>query len=257
MAENSALNSTLGIPEHSQRLCGLLAIETSGSAGSVAWAEGTQVRKIIPLDPNRRTAATLTAALGELLAAAGESPRRIDVVAVANGPGSFTGLRIGVTAAKMLAYALQCPLVAVDTLAAMAGALWQADPRVEHAVVAINAYRQQVFAARWSRRHWEAAAEDNTLAARSGVRPLAEWQQEIAALDPTVTVAADPAVVRALLRTAAPIAASKVAAVQQLWPDAGDVARLGLRLARGGHYVSPWELKPNYLRDSAAEEKLR
>lgn len=253
MVKNSVNTAAPRDNARSQRLCGLIAIETSGSAASVAWRHGEQTEQLIHLDPKRRTAATLTAAIGELLVTARQQSRSVDVIAVANGPGSFTGLRIGVTAAKMLAYALNCRLVAVDTLAAMAGAVWRAQPQCEAACVAINAYRGQLFVAHWSRADWLAAAQEDRLADASQVCSAADWHAALAKPRLGASLAAEPSVARA----SDGLRAAGTAAILSLRPTAEDVAVLGRRLADGGHFVSPLELKPNYLRDSAAEEKLR
>lgn len=239
-------------------MCGLIAIETSGRTGSVAWCDGQQPPQLIELDSAQRTTATLAPALAELLAAARRQQRSIDLIAVANGPGSFTGVRIGVTTAKMLAYALGCRLVAVDTLAAMAGAAFQQNADCESVAVAINAYRQQLFVADWTRDQWLAAAQNNALAERSRVCATADWPPPADARRGQHRCAAEPAVARSLHQTMSerPSPAAGPAIVP-LWPTAVDVARLGRRLAEAGHFVSPLALRPNYLRESAAEEKLR
>ena len=61
-----------------------------------------------PLDPTRRSAQTLAPAIATLLDAVEWRPADVELVAVATGPGSFTGLRIGVTTAKAFAYAAGC-----------------------------------------------------------------------------------------------------------------------------------------------------
>ncbi len=253
MPENFAASDKSFRKDSSQRFCGLLAIETSGAAGSVAWSDSDQPPSLIRLDPARRTTVTLAAAIADLLAAARKSNRTIEVVAVANGPGSFTGLRIGVTAAKMLAYALGCRLVAVDTLACMAAAVWRDQPHCAQVCVAINAYRQQLFVARWTRGDLEMAAQKNTLAAHSQLWSTAAWHAQVANPQVGVTLAAQ----RSVAQASQTLPAGQTAAIASLWPTAIDVAELGSRLASGGHFISPLELKPNYLRDSAAEEKLR
>ena len=67
------------------------------------------------------------------------------MVSVADGPGSFTGLRIGVTTAKTLCYALELPLVAIDSLAAIAATALHDHPAYERIWAVLNAYRGQVF----------------------------------------------------------------------------------------------------------------
>lgn len=257
MAEKVTAHAQSLPTDRSQRLCGLIAIETSGRTGSVAWCDGQHPPRLIELDPASRTTATLAPAIAELLADARALHRSVDMVAVASGPGSFTGVRIGVTSAKMLAYALGCRLVAVDTLAAMAGAVFRQRPNCQSVSVAINAYRQQLFVADWTRDQWTAAAEDNTLATRSRVSPVDQWPLPAAGRSDPVW-AAEPAVVRSLRQTRSqePVQ-GELPEIMSLWPSALDVAQLGRRLAESGHFISPLVLRPNYLRDSAAEEKLR
>jgi tRNA threonylcarbamoyladenosine biosynthesis protein TsaB len=108
-----------------------LLIETSGKVGKVGLARGEGVVRAIDLDAARRHARDLSATVGGLLA--GEQLRPADLcgVMVSVGPGSYTGLRVGVMSAKTLAYATGCRVVAVPTFAAIAsrapaeaGALW-------------------------------------------------------------------------------------------------------------------------------------
>src|SRR4051794_34023150 len=98
----------------------LLILETSGRAGQVGLASGAQVRGVRTLEASRRQARDLVPATAELLAEQGWRARDLDGVVVSRGPGSYTGLRVGLMSAKALAYATGCPLVAVDTFAAIA-----------------------------------------------------------------------------------------------------------------------------------------
>ena len=88
-----------------------------------------------------RTATSITPEIRDLL-----QGRKVQWVSVARGPGSFTGLRIGVTTAKTLAFGWQAQLIAVDSLAAVASAAFENDPKSTAVWVAVNAYRGQVFA---------------------------------------------------------------------------------------------------------------
>lgn len=217
---------------------------------------------VIDLPASQRTAVSLAAAIAECLEIGRRRAEPIGLVAVANGPGSFTGLRIGVTTAKALAYGLGCRLIGVDTLATLAGGVWRTDDRWTAATVALNAYRGQLFVAHWRRDEWEAAADAAALARGSQVwsvakwtESLARWRRSIAGAEAShhaeagTAFAAEPAVVRltASADDRPPITLS---------PHALDVAGLARRLAVAGSDVSPMSLLPNYLRDSAAEEKL-
>ncbi|HEX5471854.1 MAG TPA: tRNA (adenosine(37)-N6)-threonylcarbamoyltransferase complex dimerization subunit type 1 TsaB, partial [Lacipirellulaceae bacterium] len=103
--------------EHAKRI---LAIETSGRHGSVATLGGEvgEARLVgqLALTGDQRTAQSLAPAMQQLLAAAQWTPESLDLVAVTVGPGSFTGLRIGVTTAKAFAYAVGADIIRVNTL---------------------------------------------------------------------------------------------------------------------------------------------
>ncbi|PID81102.1 tRNA (adenosine(37)-N6)-threonylcarbamoyltransferase complex dimerization subunit type 1 TsaB [bacterium DOLZORAL124_64_63] len=75
----------------------------------------------------------------------------LEGIAVTSGPGSFTGLRIGVATAKGLAYGLGCRLTAVNTLEAMAAALLEEHPRHQWAVPCLDARRREIYAAVYRR----------------------------------------------------------------------------------------------------------
>lgn len=99
---------------------GRLLIETSGKVGRVGLARGDAVVRAVALDETRRHARDLAAVVGGLLAAEGLRPADLAGVMVGIGPGSYTGLRVGLMSAKALAYATGCALVAVPTFAAVA-----------------------------------------------------------------------------------------------------------------------------------------
>ncbi len=214
--------------------------------GSLAWCLPGQPLTQQTLPADQRTAATLAAAIGEVLADFRSHSVPLETIAVNVGPGSFTGLRIGVTTAKTLAYALQCRLVAVDGLAALAGAVFRRHPTVAATSVAVNAYRQQLYVANWDRDAWENAFSDNSHSARSQVWPTERWFSEASVSQNsghTFTVSA------AVCKQAP----ANVNVIEHN-VTALDIAQMGLRLAAGGHFVDPVACNPQYLRPSAAEE---
>src|SRR4051812_21019798 len=83
----------------------LLLLETSQPVALVALADGDALGAVRRLDETRRHARDLAPAVADLLAAAGWRPRDLDGVAVGSGPGSYTGLRVGLMSAKALAFA--------------------------------------------------------------------------------------------------------------------------------------------------------
>src|ERR671931_2186537 len=98
----------------------LLAIETSTLAGGVALLENDRIVGEYALDLRVTHSERVMAAVDRLMADARWRPGDVGAVAVAVGPGSFTGLRIGLSTVKGLALALGTPVAAVPTLDAMA-----------------------------------------------------------------------------------------------------------------------------------------
>ena len=223
----------------------IVALETSGRTGTIALAErgagGVATLSQRALPPGQRTARTLLPELQAALAEVQWKPRDVQLVAVTSGPGSFTGLRIGVVAAKTLAYATGATLVGVPTLAALAegapagaGPLW----------AVLDAQRSELFAARFDR---SAPAAEQT-GVPFEVLPADQWLARLSVGD----AATGPPLAKLQERLPAGVAPLEPA----YWaPAASAVARLGAALAARGETVDPLQLVPLYGRLSAAEEK--
>lgn len=97
----------------------LLHIETSETICSVALAENGNLIRLRETTEERQHASALAVLIQDLMAETGTSIKSLDAVAVSKGPGSYTGLRIGVSTAKGICYAKDIPLIAVGTLDAM------------------------------------------------------------------------------------------------------------------------------------------
>lgn len=97
----------------------LLSLDTSTTACSVALHQDGVLLGCYELFTERTSSAMLTTLIGDVVRHTGCELSQIDAIAVAKGPGSYTGLRIGVSTAKGLCFALDKPLLAVNTLAAM------------------------------------------------------------------------------------------------------------------------------------------
>jgi tRNA threonylcarbamoyladenosine biosynthesis protein TsaB len=132
----------------------ILQIETATASCSVALANDGIV--ISSKDANGRNlhAEMLTLFIDEIVAGAGITYADIDAVAVSCGPGSYTGLRIGVSTAKGLCFALDKPLIAVETLQSMAGGVMAMDEYKNQAGLLlcpmIDARRMEVYTALFS-----------------------------------------------------------------------------------------------------------
>ncbi len=98
----------------------ILQIETSTTSCSVALAQSGKVLSVRTIDQRNIHAEVITVFIDEIMAGQGLSFQELDAVAVSSGPGSYTGLRIGVSTAKGLCFSLDKPLIAIATLLAMA-----------------------------------------------------------------------------------------------------------------------------------------
>lgn len=121
-----------------------LAFETSAKAGSVALLEGRKLLGESYQNTGLTHSQTIMTMAQSLIAACGYTPQDVQAVAVAAGPGSFTGIRIGVAAAKGFAWGSQIPCYGVSTLEAMALNLGAYEGLV---VGVMDARRSQVYTA--------------------------------------------------------------------------------------------------------------
>ncbi|OGP70286.1 MAG: tRNA (adenosine(37)-N6)-threonylcarbamoyltransferase complex dimerization subunit type 1 TsaB [Deltaproteobacteria bacterium RBG_13_60_28] len=120
----------------------LLALDTATEKGSLALAENDRLLGEYFLHSPGTYLQRLLPTLDELLRATGRSLKGVGAIAVSQGPGNFTGLRIGLATAKGLAWALSCPLVPVPTLEALAAPF----PYQPHPVaVLMDAKREEVY----------------------------------------------------------------------------------------------------------------
>ena len=220
----------------------ILALETSTMDGSVAALEGERLLGQIALEPGQRTAQSFAPAIEQQLRSVGWRPQDVQLVAVTQGPGSFTGLRIGVTAAKTLAYAVGAEVIGVNSLKVIA---WQAPAAGQRICSVLDAQRQQLFAAEFQR-----DGENLQEVGQTRIRDISKWLAEL----PADAVVSGPALAR--LRDRLPASVTVVDAA--LWtPQAASVGRLGYFEYESGKRHDLWALNPVYYRSSAAEEKLQ
>lgn len=218
----------------------LLIVETSNRIGQVALAWGDELRGVRRLDEARRHARDLAPAAAALLAEQGWRPREIHAVLVSRGPGSYTGLRVGLMSAKTFAYAAGCVLLGVDTFAAVA---LQAPPTTERVDVVADAQQDKVYVQSFIRanKEWRPASE---LAIRTVADWLAERTADAWAMGP------------GLHKWAARLPSEVPLVDAILWePRAESLLRIGLRRYLMGERDNPWTLEPLYLRASSAEEQ--
>ncbi len=127
-------------------MANILQIETATQTCSVALSVNGVNIAVKEETANNIHAANLTLFIEEVMQEASLSFQDLDAVAVSKGPGSYTGLRIGVSTAKGLSFALDKPLIAVDTLAMMANGFLKANPGYTGLVSPmIDARRMEVY----------------------------------------------------------------------------------------------------------------
>jgi tRNA threonylcarbamoyladenosine biosynthesis protein TsaB len=222
----------------------LLILETSGRVGQVAVAEGDMPRAVRRLDEARRHARDLAPAVRDLLAAHGWRPGDVNAVVVSIGPGSYTGLRVGVMSAKAFAYATGCALVAVETFAAVAA---QAPAEAERLDVLADAQQGKVYVQGFAR---AAPAELPRPVTPLRIEPFADW---LARREPAAWVTG-PGVRGQEQRLPAD---ARVVDPALRGPQTESLLRLGLARYRAGVRDDVWAVEPLYLRPSSAEETWR
>ena len=222
----------------------VLALETSAKAVSAAVTENGKVLCSGYQDTGLTHSRTLMPIVEAMLKNTGLTVQDCDAIAVAAGPGSFTGIRIGVSAAKGLAFALDKPAVGVSTLAAMARNAAFAGGLI---VCAMDARRQQVYNALF-------AAEDGVLTRLTPDRAvsLADLAEELRGDPRPKTVVGDGAAMCADFLEAAGVPC-RLAPPHLVMQNAMSVALEAEALAARGGLVSAQDLAPVYLRPPQAE----
>jgi tRNA threonylcarbamoyladenosine biosynthesis protein TsaB len=220
----------------------ILGIETSGPRGSIALCrDGVCLAEAELENAPRRHAQTLVSQIQATLERLRVRVADLEAVAVSVGPGSFTGLRVGVVCAKTLAYATGCRLAAVDTLEAIAA---NSPAGVDAVHVIADAQRGDLFVGTYHRTSdgdWVREGPPTILAAASWIAALGKGEivtgPGLAAIRQSETAAW-----RSLPETA--------------WtPSAHAVAAIGARQIARGLLANCATLEPFYLRRSAAEER--
>ncbi len=127
----------------------ILCIETATGICSVALCDENRVVSEAQAPPGMSHAAMLTVLIQKLLKEASVTARQLDAVSVSKGPGSYTGLRIGVSVAKGIAYGAGIPLIGINTLTAMCHGYLSQKPLPEESNILlcpmIDARRMEVY----------------------------------------------------------------------------------------------------------------
>jgi len=220
-----------------------LAIETSGRLGSVALIVDGDAVAEERFPHGLQHAAEIVPRIDHLCRGQSWTPDDIAEVYVSTGPGSFTGLRIGVTLAKTFAFATGAKLVAVPSAAVLA---YNAPAEAAHVLIVLDAKREQIFAARLTKEDgdWTFVEQPHmgslSDALARSPRPVYVLGEGIPYHQKFIP-ADDPGII--------------VTSAEHWTAGAAVTGMLGRRLASQGSFTLADRLSPVYIRKPEAEEK--
>lgn len=224
------------------------AADTVGAALAVVSAAGAAAvrAELVEASPTQHSRRVLQV-IDAVLDGAGVAKGDISCVAVTRGPGSFTGLRVGVATAKGLAYALGVPVVGVSTLEALAS---RALPFPGVVASLLDARKHQLYGAAWD-------GQTGALLVAEGAWDPPALAAELARFTrPVLALGSGLGTYGPLLREA--LGERLLATDPSRWPiPPRQVALLGVRELEAGRAVDPALFVPVYCRLSEAEEKKR
>ncbi len=227
----------------------VLGIEAATPVAAVAVATKEKILAERMVNNRRTHSVNLLPMVKDTLADAGINKEHLTGIAVSSGPGSFTGLRIGMSTARTLAQVLRLPLVGVPTLDALAY------PLSGHAKLVcpiLNARKNEVYAALY---HNTGTGQDCLVPARAtGIHDLLELLE---GYGERVTFIGDGLAEYAVIIKAQMGERACLAPECASFPRGAAVAELGLRLLQTGAVFDPLTLLPYYVRESEAELKWR
>jgi tRNA threonylcarbamoyladenosine biosynthesis protein TsaB len=216
----------------------ILGGDTSGKHGSIALVEfekgNARTLEVVALEGGTFSA-QLVPQISDLLNRHHLSKRDLDGFAVISGPGSFTGLRVGLAAIKALAEVLQKPIAAVSLLEAVV----RASGMQGDVVAALDASRGEVYTADFQ---------------ISGSKAIINTQQLLTIAE-FISVNRNAQVVTADAKIADSLREKGLRLTQIDRPHADTIARLGFEKIQAGETIAPEALDANYIRRSDAEAK--
>ncbi|WP_246070512.1 tRNA (adenosine(37)-N6)-threonylcarbamoyltransferase complex dimerization subunit type 1 TsaB [Paenibacillus kobensis] len=270
----------------------VVALDTSTAAMSMAIVRGREVLGEVQSMADRNHSVEVVTKLKQLMASCGVAAESLDAIAVGRGPGSYTGMRIGVTVAKTLAWAWSKPIVGVSSLEALAYGSRVEDSAGLHWIVPImDARRGQVYTAAFA---YDSGGTDGVEADhgswgrldRDGIRMMNEWadalyervkpaeveqEERAGTLAPTMTVS-DRGRIPASITICGELSKHEEEAerLKQLCEGAGvrvvlspvliegrSVALLGLERVLREEHDDVHSFVPNYTQLTEAEVKLK
>ncbi|MFP4015768.1 MAG: tRNA (adenosine(37)-N6)-threonylcarbamoyltransferase complex dimerization subunit type 1 TsaB [Halanaerobiales bacterium] len=225
-----------------------LGIDSSGEVGAVGLADGNNMLGEINIDLVHRHSEELLNNIDYLIKQTGTSIKEIEGLAVTLGPGSFTGLRIGLSTVKTFAQVLKIPVIGISTLDSLAYNLNLVDNWL---VPMIDAKRNRIYTSVYKK--WNQDIVSEKYIGDQAVH-IEEFIEELTNIDPggVFTFVGNAAIIysNVLEKSGLKI---RVANINTSIPRGGAVAELGSYYLRNGRSDNYLELLPNYLKKPQAE----
>lgn len=222
----------------------ILAIDTATMVSSVAVADENKLLAELTVQTRLTHSETLLPHIRQVLEMAGVEKKQLSAVAISLGPGSFTGLRIGLAAAKAIAYGLDIPIIGICSTEALA---WHYPVPGVKVVPFIDAQKGNVYSAVYSWQR-EGIREESPVQVYSLMEAL-----KLCANQQSAVMAVGDMVQKKLLGRDDLPANLKLAPSHMVMPRAANVAMAGLRRLSAGETDSVMNLEPVYIRRSEAE----
>jgi len=233
----------------------IFAIETIEKYGSVALLDGDRILSESRLPHDRRSAQALFPAMRTIFRETNIEPQDVYVIAAVIGPGSFTGLRVGITAAKLFAYSVGAKIIPVNTFETVAAGMLELENPPKYLTAGVDAQRDEIVRQDYflhkDEKRYEAIRNEH-YAGGFELLPFEKWQPR----DWADLCFTGPA----LEKYAAKLPPEVNAAAQEFWfPKASVAGQLANSLLekQERQTVNAFELLPVYSRLSAAEERLK
>lgn len=226
----------------------ILAIDTSGLVASVAILDGDSMLSEYMVNYKKTHSETLMPMIAEIIHMTETDKASFDAIAIAGGPGSFTGLRIGSATAKGIAQMYDLPIISVPTVDALAYNIWATDSLV---VPIMDARRNQTYTGIYE---YSEDGEMKVLMEQCAIS-VEELVEKLNGMGRSVIFLGDGVVRFKELIDGTLKVSHKYAPVHHSRQRAGAVAVLGAKYYEQGKYTTAEEHEPEYLRKSQAERE--
>lgn len=237
----------------------LLVIDTSTAEMSIALMEGNTLLAERNETVDRNHSNKLIPAIHELISSQGISMKDIEGIAVGRGPGSYTGVRIGVTAAKTFAWSLRIPLIGVSSLEALAYGAADRKSDKHWIIPMMDARRSQVYTGLY-----ETADSDWSCQIKDRIRLAEDWVDQLIVHDEALDRGERPQRITFVGETSG--VSDQLQKLSDLWPEKVDVREAQMRAFHLGQLALQRWMKgeqedvhhfvPNYTQLAEAESNL-